>query len=372
VAEVYDARADVPIWVSSERYSMRSLKSFRGAQIAIVGALLFFAGARRGFARGQEMAPGPQQPNAQAAPSQAPEPDAAASPSAAIESSAPQSAPAVYDPAIFQKPLSGDQLTFLNDLVGQTANDAMQNKLYVKLLHGVIPDCMFHYGDDMPLFDAMKTVLSGSSDAVQFRDSRYVIVSGHNGPYLGGRGMMWIDLQSGIVLGAFYFHPTNGEPTPAVNVFSKQVKEKSLEMSQLPAAFAEDLNEWYVNNRISLVTTRYFITGGNEKIVLEHDEDYCSPAYSDVAPADEDCGQMNADASDDDMNAAIYVEQTNHATNATAWMIVDDEQKVWIETRDSTCNIDRDPLECHIRMTRDRTRVILHRAPGPPARHPHS
>ena len=49
-------------------------------------------------------------------------------------------------------------------------------------------------------------------------------------------------MQEGIGLGGFYFHPTNGEPTPSVNVFSRQVvKEDYLKLSQLPPVFAEDL-----------------------------------------------------------------------------------------------------------------------------------
>ncbi len=47
-------------------------------------------------------------------------------------------------------------------------------------------------------------------------------------------------MQEGIGLGGFYFHPTNGEPTPSVNVFSRQVvKEDYLKLSQLPPVFAE-------------------------------------------------------------------------------------------------------------------------------------
>ena len=50
----------------------------------------------------------------------------------------------------------------------------------------------------------------------------------------GPRGFIWIDMQQGIALGGIFFHPTNGEPTPTLTLFSKQVEENSLEMSQLP------------------------------------------------------------------------------------------------------------------------------------------
>ena len=74
---------------------------------------------------------------------------------------------------------------------------------------------------------------------------------------------------------------------------------------------------------------------------------------------------MNADAADMDVNAAYYVDETNHATNATAWMIGPD-QIAWIQVRDSTCGSVRDPLPCRIHMARERTRVIIARHPVSP------
>src|ERR1700683_1910314 len=85
----------------------------------------------------------------------------------------------------------------------------------------------------MPLADAVDKMIKGSPLPVRIRDGRYVIVAGRMGPYLGGRGFVWIDMQDGIALGGFYFHPTNGEPTPTLNIFSRQVKEDALAMSQL-------------------------------------------------------------------------------------------------------------------------------------------
>ena len=72
---------------------------------------------------------------------------------------------------------------------------------------------------------------------------------------------------------------------------------------------------------------------------------------------------MNADAADLDMNAAYYLEQTNHVTNATAWMIIGEDQVAWIRVRDNTCGIGLDPLRCRIRITRQRVRVIIRRRP---------
>ena len=38
----------------------------------------------------------------------------------------------------------------------------MRDKRFRKLLHSVIPNCMFHYGHDMPLSDAVDEVIKGS------------------------------------------------------------------------------------------------------------------------------------------------------------------------------------------------------------------
>jgi uncharacterized protein YecT (DUF1311 family) len=291
-------------------------------------------------------------------------------PSPSAVSQPPQSPVSKYDKAIFQKTVPHDQLAFLNSFAGATSNDLVRDKQFHKLMHSVIPDCTFHYGRDMPLLDALEMVLKDSPLPVRIRDGRYLMLSGRSGPYLAGRGFVWIDLQDGIVLGGFSFHPTNGEPTPTATVFSKQVKEESIKMSQLPPAFAEDLSQWSAQARIPPVLTRYFITGSNRKIVLEHDEDICTAAGGMPPPPPSICRQMNADSADIDLIAASYLEQTNHATNATAWMITGDDQIAWLKLRDNTCSAGPDPLACHILMTRERTRVIIGRnlVPHPPHR----
>jgi uncharacterized protein YecT (DUF1311 family) len=267
-----------------------------------------------------------------------------------------------YDKGIFLKPIPSDQLTFLNQFSGVAAKDVFRDKQFRKLMKSFVPDCMFHYGRDMPLSDALEIVFQGSKLQVQIRDGRYFSMSGLNGPYLDGRGFLWIDMQEGVGLGGFYFHPTNGEPTPSVNIFSRQVKEDALGLSQLPPAFAEDFVHWTEVSRVPPVTTRYFLTGSNKKILLEHDEDFCSQMGGN-AFGGSDCLVMDADAADLDMNAASYLEQTHHATNATAWMITGEDQVAWLQVRQNTCGRGPDPLGCRIRMTHQRTAVIIHRGP---------
>jgi len=273
-----------------------------------------------------------------------------------------QAAGANFDPALFQRPIPKDQLAFLSQFVGMPSNALYREKQFRNLMHSFVPDCTFHFGVDLSLTDALDQVVEGSSEPVQIREGRYVLVSGHMATHHMGRGFLWIDMQTGIGLGGFFFRPGNGEPTPAVNVFSRQVqKEMLLDWSELPAAFAQDVATWEQEDGVPPLTTRYFITGSNKKVLLEHDEDFCMASSG---AGYNDCQQMNEDAADIDMTAASYLEQTHHVTNATAWMITDPDQVVWIGMRDRTCGGVLDPAGCHIRMTRERTHVILH-APAP-------
>jgi uncharacterized protein YecT (DUF1311 family) len=270
-----------------------------------------------------------------------------------------------YDKAIFQKPIPASELAFLAHFGGAASGDLVRDKQYRKLMKEVIPDCMFHYGWDIMLSDALEKVIAGSTIPVQIRDNRYVLVSGRSGPYLAGRGFMWIDTQDGIALGGFYFHPTNGEPTPTVTVFSRQIKVPAIKLSQLQPAFTDDLKQWSNDSAVAPVTTRYFIGDNKLRILLEHDEDFCASIRGTSASTDQ-CEQMNADAADIDLNAAYYLDQINYATNGTAWMINTPDQTNWLRMRDNTCGLAPNRLGCMIRMTRERTRVIMERHPVPP------
>ncbi|MFZ0690075.1 MAG: hypothetical protein WAM68_09600, partial [Acidobacteriaceae bacterium] len=133
---------------------------------------------------------------------------------------APLPPPPPFDKALFLNPVPAPALAFLAQFAGAPSGDLYRDRQFHHIVNANIPNCMFHYGRDMPLTDALDKVLPGSGVPVQIRDNRYVLVSGERGPYLGGRGFLWIDMQDGIVLGGFFFRPTNGEPTPTLAVFS--------------------------------------------------------------------------------------------------------------------------------------------------------
>ena len=261
-------------------------------------------------------------------------------------------------PAVFQKPIPADQLAFLNDYAGETAKEVMKDKRFRNLMKLATPRTEYHYGHDMPLSETSETLLDGPPLPIDIRDGRYAMVASHGGPYLSGRGFLWFDMQEGIALGGVYFHPINGEPTPTLAIFSRQLKETSLSMGQLPAAFQQDLAQWILVAGVRLVSPRYFIPENGRKYVLVHDEDYCAHAEDAPAPPQDQCEELNAEAADADMNAAYFMAQTRNAANATAWMLGAD-QVAWIGVREQSCGVGPNRLACRIRITRQRIRVLL-------------
>jgi hypothetical protein len=275
-----------------------------------------------------------------------------------------RSSPAEPDSAVsvFQNPISSDQLTFLNDYAHRQPKEVMKDKRYRSVMKVVLPRTEYHYGSDMPLSEAIRTLLDGPPLPVDVRDGRYVMVASHGGPYLKGRGFMWFDMQEGIALGGIFFQPVNGEPSPTLTIFSRQLRDNFLATSQLPAAFVQDLNQWAGSVGIPPLTTRYFINESGKKFVLVHDEDYCGRPVNAPAPTQDPCEQMNAYSADIDMNAAYFMAQTHNAANATAWHLSPD-LSAWTRMRNDSCLAGPGGVACRIRLTRERTRVLLGRSP---------
>src|SRR6185437_3201551 len=99
------------------------------------------------------------------------------------------------------------------------------------------------------------------------------------------------------------FKPTNGDPTPTLTIFSRQLTEVSLGLSQLPPAFDEASNEWATVQHFPVVSPTYFIPENGKKYVLIHDRDYCDTASGASGAAPSLCERLNANAADDDVNA---------------------------------------------------------------------
>ncbi|HTB95735.1 MAG TPA: lysozyme inhibitor LprI family protein [Terracidiphilus sp.] len=270
--------------------------------------------------------------------------------------------PATPPRPVLHNPVPADQLAFMNAYAGRAAKDLEKEKAYGHVVKDVVPRTTYHYGRDMPLSEAVDAALSGSKQPVMLRDGRYLTVNGERGPYLSGRGFLWFDLQDGTALGAFYFTPTNGEPSPTLTVFSKQLTAGAMAMSDLPQAFVQDLYQWEAIARVPPVSPRYFIPANGKKYVLVHDEDYCWHPENSPAPDQNVCEKMNAQAADVDLSAAYFMKETGNAANATAWML-GPEQVAWLALRDKSCG--PNGLACRIRMTRERTWMLMGGTPRP-------
>ena len=225
------------------------------------------------------------------------------------------------DHGTFQKPIGGDRLGFLTDYAGRSANEVVHEPGVRNLVDTVVPYAPFHLGLDMPLPRAIESMLSLSSAPVAVRDDRYVMLTGTRGPNGRGQAFLWIDAHDGLVLGGIFFYPSNGEPTPTLTIFSRQVNRPSVRMSQLPLAFVQDLSEWAAAVGVPPVTTRYFINASGEKTVLAHEEDFCKRADGTAALQPDVCKRMNAEAAHIDAEASHFLSQTNYASNATMRMV---------------------------------------------------
>ena len=260
-------------------------------------------------------------------------------------------------PLVFENTIPPDQLAFLKEYEGKSTRELRKDKRFHKVMNEITPRTVYHYGWDMPLSQAVDETLDGPPLPVDVREGRYVMVGATTGSFKAGKGFVWLDIQAGIGIGGVYFHPTNGEPTPTLAIYSRQIRATDLGISQLPEAFAQDLAQWSLLTNVRPASVRYFIPDNGRKYVLLHDEDYCS--HPELAPPQPDggCEQLNADAADADMNAAYFMQETGNAANATAWMLGQD-QVAWIGVRTQTCG---GVLTCQIRITRQRTRVLIGR-----------
>jgi hypothetical protein len=221
--------------------------------------------------------------------------------------------------SVFRRSIATDELGILSDYAGRPAREALKQSKVREVMDNLVPYAPFHFGRDMPLPTVLEAVLLHSSTPIVVRDGRYMMFATGDGSG-NTHAFFWIDMQKGIALGGIFFHPSNGEPTPTLTLFSRQVTNGSLKMSQLPPAFVQDLSQWAAMAGVPPVTTRYFINASGEKLVLTHDEDYCKQTQGAGVASPGTCRQMKAEAADLDVQAASFLGQTHYASNATMRM----------------------------------------------------
>jgi hypothetical protein len=272
---------------------------------------------------------------------------------------APPNAPATpAQPAVFQNLIPPDQLTFLADYDGKLPKDILRDKRFRQVEKLITPSTSYFYHRDKALSDARDEVLYEAPIPISVRDGRYVMVASAGGAdkHMSGCGFVWIDMKTGTGIGGIYFHPINGEPTPTLAIFSRQLTDTYLGIGQLPPEFLVDLNQWALIAKIHPTSPRYFIPANKKKYALIHDTDYCAHAEGMAAPPQDECQEMNAEAADADLEAAWFMDQTGHVSDATAYLLNDYSAFIALRTR--TCGAG---LACRIVYTRRKTLQLLGR-----------
>ena len=286
---------------------------------------------------------------------------AAAAFAAAQQTTASQSQPAEPPPppAVFHNLIPAGQLTFLAGYDGKMPKDIVRDKRFRQLEKLITPSAYYFYHRDMQLSYARDLVLDDPPMPITVRDGRYVMVASAGTPdaHMSGRGFIWIDMQTGEGLGGIYFRPSNGEPTPTLAIFSRQLTDTDLSISQLPPEFLVDLNQWALIAKVRAASPQYFIPASGKKYALIHDVDYCAHAAGAPAPPAGVCEELNAEAADADLEAAYFMKETGHLSDATAYLLEPDFNS-WMVLRERTCGAG---LACRIIFTRRRTRELLGR-----------
>jgi hypothetical protein len=269
----------------------------------------------------------------------------------------PTPPPLPQQPAVFHDLLPTGDLGFLADYDGKMPKEIERDKRFRHIEALITPPTYYFYHHDRELSETRDLVLDEAPMPISVRDGRYVMVATVGGPdqNMTGRGFIWIDMQTGIGLGGVYFRPSNGEPTPTLTIFSRQLTDTYLGMNQLPPEFLVDLNQWALIAKVHATSPRYFIPANKKKYALVHDGDYCEHAEGTPAPPQDECEEMNAEAADADLEAAYFMKETGHLSDATAYLLESDFSE-WMTLRQRTCGTG---LACRVVYTRRRVRELL-------------
>jgi uncharacterized protein YecT (DUF1311 family) len=188
------------------------------------------------------------------------------------------------------------------------------------------------------------------------RANRFAMLSACDAPACtGARAFVWVDTDRGVEFGGIEFAPSNGEPTPTLTLFSKQVVDPVTKRIQLPADFVEDLGTWTRASRRRTTPARYFINGQGLKTVVVHDENNCTGADRSSLAATL-CSSMNLDAADQDLAAAYYLLYNSFANGTTMRSAVKADEDKWVLDRKTACGLANDgpALACRLKAASER------------------
>ena len=92
--------------------------------------------------------------------------------------------PGLRLPQTFRSSFPLISFSFLKDYANQPAKTLLKDKRFHSLMKQAISSTEYHYGRDMSLSEAVETVLDGSMQPVQVRDSRFVLSPAATAPTL--------------------------------------------------------------------------------------------------------------------------------------------------------------------------------------------
>jgi beta-lactamase regulating signal transducer with metallopeptidase domain len=260
-------------------------------------------------------------------------------------------------------PMDVKQLAWLSRYAGRPTFEVTSDSRFHSLVQAATPNAIFHLGYDMPLSQAIESMLNGPSFAAELRDGppngpngRYLMISAQRSERGIGQSFYWFDLQQGLTFGGIFFSPTNGEPTPTLTIFSNQIGDRITEASQLPAAFLQDLEIWRASRNVPPAAVRYFINASGWKSVLMHDA--CNPANGSPAGDPSECQAMNEAAGESDMQASLYLLRIHYAEGSPARVQLEAAQSQWEASELGGCEGKPDRLGCRARLTSARAREL--------------
>lgn len=232
--------------------------------------------------------------------------------------------------------------------VGQPSTRLLEDTQSNSLFGALVPDGLYHYHLDMPLAQAVATLLRGPGEPVELRDGRYLTFSAQAPNDGSARAWIWLDLGRGEGGGALLSHPTNAAiPSPNLTLFSRT-------LAAPPAAMLADFDAWAAAHQLPTPMATYFVGPGGATNVLLHAATPCR------GPLDTQlCEALNLDRANADLAAALYLLRHSFASpNSAAAATLQTEQDAWLAQRQQSCAASGERDRCLDRITRIRIRTL--------------
>ena len=166
------------------------------------------------------------------------------------------------------QPLPREQLFWLEEYVGRTTHDVIEDARFQTLLDTAVPKISIDLGIPTPtktpfsLRDAVSSVLTGPPDIIK-RVNERIVISGCEYRYCLNKGFIWADPKNGSVIGALVHYKFGndlnrfikpGYREPSVLIYSSQISYNSL-----PKEFRLAISAWLQEKNVVLIEEWRFV-----------------------------------------------------------------------------------------------------------------